>query len=244
MTLPKIRCLAIDDEPLALQQLSGYVNGVPYLELVGSCQSAAEAREMMSQQHVDAIFIDIDMPDLSGLDFVRSLAEPVLVVFTTAYSDYAVEGYRVNAIDYLLKPFDIEEFKRAASKVKCQFDLLNTPQVSRLDEDDALFLKSEYKVVRVDIKSIRFIEAMSEYLRIYMWGQGRPIIVLLSMKKMEERLPSRMFLRIHRSYIINLKMIREVTKNHVVLSDDTSLPIGDLYKETFNAYIASKFLAR
>ncbi len=239
-----IRCIAIDDEPLALQQLASYVKKVPYLELAGTCQSAIEARKLMEKEQIDAIFIDINMPDLNGLDFVRSLDNPPLVVFTTAYSEYAVDGFKANAIDYLLKPFDLSEFKRAAEKVKTQFELLNASQVSQVDEDDAMFLKSEYKVVRVNIKDIRYIEAMSEYLRIYTTTLARPVIVLLSMKKMEERLPAAQFMRIHRSYIINLKKIREVSKNHVMIDADTSLPIGDIYKETFNAYIASKFLAR
>lgn len=239
-----IRCIAIDDEPLALQQLASYVKKVSYLELAGTCQSAIEARKLLEKEQIDAIFIDINMPDLNGLDFVRSLDNPPLVVFTTAYSEYAVDGFKANAIDYLLKPFDLSEFKRAAEKVKTQFELLNASQVSQVDEDDAMFLKSEYKVVRVNIKDIRYIEAMSEYLRIYTTTLARPVIVLLSMKKMEERLPSAQFMRIHRSYIINLKKIREVSKNHVTIDADTSLPIGDIYKETFNAYIASKFLAR
>lgn len=239
-----IRCIAIDDEPLALQQLASYVKKVSYLELAGTCQSAIEARKLLEKEQIDAIFIDINMPDLNGLDFVRSLDNPPLVVFTTAYSEYAVDGFKANAIDYLLKPFDLSEFKRAAEKVKTQFELLNASQVSQVDEDDAMFLKSEYKVVRVNIKDIRYIEAMSEYLRIYTTTLARPVIVLLSMKKMEERLPATQFMRIHRSYIINLKKIREVSKNHVMIDADTSLPIGDIYKETFNAYIASKFLAR
>ncbi|HAP49733.1 MAG TPA: DNA-binding response regulator [Porphyromonadaceae bacterium] len=239
-----IRCIAIDDEPLALQQLASYVKKVSYLELAGTCQSAIEARKLLEKEQIDAIFIDINMPDLNGLDFVRSLDNPPLVVFTTAYSEYAVDGFKANAIDYLLKPFDLSEFKRAAEKVKTQFELLNASQVSQVDEDDAMFLKSEYKVVRVNIKDIRYIEAMSEYLRIYTTTLARPVIVLLSMKKMEERLPAAQFMRIHRSYIINLKKIREVSKNHVMIDADTSLPIGDIYKETFNAYIASKFLAR
>ncbi|MBO6250318.1 MAG: response regulator transcription factor [Muribaculaceae bacterium] len=239
-----IRCIAIDDEPLALQQLASYVKKVSYLELIGQCQSAIEARELLEKEQVDAIFIDINMPDLNGLDFVRSLENPPLVVFTTAYSEYAVEGFKANAIDYLLKPFDLNEFRRAAEKLKTQFELLNAAQVSQVDEDDAMFLKSEYKVVRVNIKDIRYIEAMSEYLRIYTTTLSRPVIVLLSMKKMEERLPSAQFMRIHRSYIVNLKKIREVSKNHVTIDADTSLPIGDIYKETFNAYIASKFLTR
>ena len=152
-----IKCLAIDDEPLALQQLVTYIQKIPYLELVGECQSALEAKAIMERDIIDAIFIDINMPDLNGMDFVRSLAAPPIVVFTTAYSEYAVEGYKVNAVDYLLKPFGLDDFKRAAMKVKTQFELQNAQpaMVSTPDEDDALFLKTDYKVVRVNVCDIR-----------------------------------------------------------------------------------------
>ena len=239
-----IKVLAIDDEPLALQQLARYIEQIPYLDLVAECQSAVEARHIIEEETIDAVFVDINMPDLNGMDFVRSLSAPPMVVFTTAYSEYAIEGFKVNAIDYLLKPFGLDDFKRAASKVKEQYDLRNTATVSSVDEDDALFLKTEYKVVRINIGDIRYVEGMSEYLRIYLDNRPKPLIVLLSMKKLEERLPSHTFMRIHRSYIINLRKIQEVNKNRVIMDADTYLPIGDMYKETFNAYINSKFIGK
>ncbi len=239
-----IKCLAIDDEPLALQQLAAYIKKIPYLELVGECQSAIDAKAIMENDMIDAFFIDINMPDLNGMDFVRSLAAPPIVVFTTAYSEYAVDGYKVDAVDYLLKPFGLDDFKRAAAKVKKQYDLMSAQPavVSSPDEDDALFLKTEYKVVRVNISEIRYVEGMSEYLKIHFEGR-KPIIVLLSMKKLEDRLPD-YFMRIHRSYIINLKCIQEVNKNRVILDADTYLPIGDLYRDAFNQYLNSKFLGK
>ena len=240
-----IRCIIIDDEPLALQQMEGYIKKIPYLELVAACQSAIEAKEILENEKIDAIFCDINLPELNGLDFVKSLENPPMVVFTTAYSEYAVEGFQLNAIDYLLKPFGCEEMKRAAEKIKKRYDALRTLQeVSQIDEDDAIFLKTEYKIVRINIGQIHYVEAMSEYLRIYLEGNPRPIIVLLSMKKMEERLPSRTFMRVHRSYIINLKMIQEISKNRISLGDDTEIPIGDSYRDQFNAYINSKFLTK
>ena len=239
-----IKVLAIDDEPLALQQLARYIEQIPYLDLVAECQSAVEARHIIEEETIDAVFVDINMPDLNGMDFVRSLSAPPMVVFTTAYSEYAIEGFKVNAIDYLLKPFGLDDFKRAANKVKEQYDLRNTATVSSVDEDDALFLKTEYKVVRINIGDIRYVEGMSEYLRIYFDDRPKPLIVLLSMKKLEERLPSHTFMRIHRSYIINLRKIQEVNKNRVIMDADTYLPIGDMYKDTFNAYINSKFIGK
>ena len=238
-----IKCLAIDDEPLALEQLANYIKKIPFLELVARCQSALDAREIMECEVIDAIFCDINMPDLNGMDFVKSLPVPPLVVFTTAYSEYAVEGFKVDAVDYLLKPFGLADFQRAANKVKARYDLMNTAVVSTVDEDNAIFLKTEYKVVRLSISDIRYVEGMSEYLKIHVEGQPKPLIVLLSMKKMEERLPN-FFMRIHRSYIINLKKIQEVNKNRVIMDRDTWLPIGDNYKEQFQDYINTKFLGK
>ena len=240
-----IRVLAIDDEPLALQQMEAYVKKIPYLELVASCQSAIDAKKVLQSQKVDAMFCDINLPELNGLDFIKSLENPPMVVFTTAYSEYAVEGFQLNAVDYLLKPFGYEDMKRAAEKLKKRHDALRSLQeVSQIDEDDAIFLKTEYKIVRINISHIRYVEAMSEYLRIYLKDYPRPIIVLLSMKKMEERLPSHTFMRVHRSYIINLKMIQEISKNRISLGDDIEIPIGDSYRDQFNAYINKKFLGK
>ena len=246
-----IRVLAIDDEPLALQQIVAYINKVPFLELAAQCQSALEARKFLENDTVDAIFCDINMPDLNGMDFVKSLAVPPLVVFTTAYSEYAVEGFRVNAVDYLLKPFGLQDFQRAANRIRDRLD--NAPRVvgssvadtpaSPADTPDVLFLKTDYRIVKVNISDIRYIEGMSEYLKVWLDTDAKPIITLLSMKKMEERLPAN-FMRIHRSYIVNLNKIEEVNKNRVILDKDTYLPIGDLYKEAFQAYLGTKFLGK
>ena len=244
-----IRTLIIDDEPLALQQLAAYTAKVPFLELVAQCQSAMEAREIMENEQIDALFVDINMPDVNGMDFVRSLQAPPIVVFTTAYSEYAVEGYKVDAVDYLLKPFSLDDFRRAALRVKKRYELENVvPQAAPVapvhaeSEDDTIFLKTDHRVVRVDINDIRYVVGMAEYLKIHLEGQ-KPLVVLLSMKKMEERLPSH-FLRIHRSYIVNMKKVVEVTKNRIVMDADTYLPVGDIYKEALSAYLADKYLGR
>lgn len=248
-----IRVLAIDDEPLALQQLTTYIGKVPFLELAGQCQSATEAHEILNNEIVDAIFCDINMPDLNGMDFVKSLATPPLVVFTTAYSEYAVEGFKINAVDYLLKPFGLDDFRRAANRLKERIEAVPqtsapTPTTSHpspipSDDDDSIFVKTDYKVIKIAISDIRYVEAMSEYLKIHLDSQPKPIITLLSMKKMEERLPD-YFMRIHRSYIINLKQIQEVNKNRVIMDADTYLPIGDNYRDAFNDYLNKKFLGK
>ena len=240
-----IRCLAIDDEPLALQQLVAYISKMPFLELAAQCQSALEARTFLENDTVDAIFCDINMPDLNGMDFVKSLAAPPLVVFTTAYSEYAVEGFRVNAVDYLLKPFGLQDFQRAAIRLKERLDHAPVHSVASISSNapDVLFLKSDYRIVKVNISDIRYVEGMSEYLKVWLESERKPIITLLSMKKIEERLPDN-FMRIHRSYIINLDKIQEVNKSRVIMDADTSLPIGDMYKESFQAYLDTKFIGK
>ena len=242
-----IRCLAIDDEPLALQQLVAYIGKVPFLQLAAQCQSALEARAFLEHDTVDAIFCDINMPDLNGMDFVKSLAMPPLVVFTTAYSEYAVEGFRVNAVDYLLKPFGLQDFQRAANRLRERLEsnapAVSSPIVGGFPTDNTLFLKTDYRIVKVRIPDIRYVEGMSEYLKVWIEGEAKPIITLLSMKKMEEHLPD-CFMRIHRSYIVNLAKIQEVIKNRVIMDKDTNLPIGEQYKEAFQAYLSIKFLVK
>ena len=249
-----IRCIAIDDEPLALQQIAAYIGKVPFLELAAQCQSALEAQRFLQSDTVDAIFCDINMPDLNGMDFIKSLAVPPLVVFTTAYAEYAVEGFKVNAVDYLLKPFGLQDFMRAANRLQerlvpppsltSHLSPLTSPHSPLTSEtDNVIFLKTDYRIVKVTISDIRYVEAMSEYLKVWLEGEAKPLITLLSMKKMEERLPAT-FMRIHRSYIINLDKIQEVNKNRVIMDADTYLPIGDLYKEAFQQYVDTKFLGK
>ena len=244
-----IRVIAIDDEPLALQQLAAYIKKVPFLELVAQCQSALEAIDVLNSEPVDAMFCDINMPDLNGMDFVKSLSVPPLIVFTTAYSEYAIEGFKVNAVDYLLKPFGLQDFMRAANRLKDRIALQPSPAgeaaatAVSAQEDGSIFVKTDYRVVKVAIQDIRYVEAMSEYLKLHLDSQPKPIVTLLSMKMLEERLPQN-FMRIHRSYIVNLDKIQEVNKNRVILDADTYLPIGDSYKEQFNRYIDTKFLGK
>jgi len=240
-----IRCLAVDDEPLALQQLVTYIEKVPFLELAGKASNAVEAHAILQKEAIDALFCDINMPDLNGMDFIKSLAAPPLVVFTTAYAEYAVEGFRVNAVDYLLKPFGLDEFRRAANRLQERLTSEAQQQTASAvhADDDSLYVKTDYRVVRIQVSKIRYVEAMSEYLRIYVEGEPKPVITLLSMKKMEEWLPDT-FMRIHRSYIVNLQQIQEVNKNRVILDADTYLPIGDMYRDAFQQYLDKRFLGR
>lgn len=238
-----IRCIAIDDEPLALKQISKYIEGTDFLTLVAACSGAAEARKVLDSEHVDAMFLDINMPDQSGMDFVRSLQAPPAIIFTTAHADYAVEGYKVDAVDYLLKPFGLDEFMRAANKLKKLQESRRPQEAVTTLSDDIVYFKTDYKVVRVDIGKITYVEGMSEYLKIRL-EDGDPVVVLLSVKKLEERLPKDRFMRIHKSYIVNLSRIKEVSRMRVIMQDGTALPIGSLYKDNFMAYLDAKYLGR
>jgi len=243
-----IKVLAIDDEPLALLQLRKMIELTPYFTLVEACSDAFEAMKVMQTEHVDAIFADINMPDLSGLDFVRSLDNPPIIVFTTAYSQYAVDGYKVNAVDYLLKPFGMPEFQCAAAKVRKQYELIHGRVEERhLDEDklegNILFVKSDYRMVRIDINDIRYVESQSEYLKIFL-ADHSSLMVLMSIKRMADILPADRFVRIHRSYIVNMSRVVEIARLRVRMDASTILPIGDSYKDDVLKFVNDRMVGR
>lgn len=231
-----IKVLAIDDEPLALRQLMTYIDKVPYMELVASCLSASEARPYVAS--ADAIFLDISMPDLSGIDFIKSLPSPPLVVFTTAYPEYALEGFRVNAVDYLLKPFSYNEFFASCEKLHKILELRSYAAESHKDE--VLHFKANYRTVNIPVSDIIYIESMSEYVKIYMNGAETPFVVLYSMKHLINELPQDRFIRIHRSYIVSLPYIAEANRSSVILKNGVSLPVGEVYRADFSKYLASQ----
>lgn len=239
-----IKCVAIDDEPLALKQLAYYLQKVPFFELTATCQSALDAMRLFYTNDVDVMFIDINMPDLNGLDFVKALDRPPMVVFTTAYQEHAIDGYRVGAIDYLLKPFGMNDIMRAAERVRQQYELRHAAALSPVDEYDAIFLRAEYKVVRIVVKRIVYVEGYGEYLRIWLDNQDKPLTVYLSMKKMEERLDGHCFMRVHKSYIINMHHIAEINKSRILLDTGADVPIGDSYRDKLQDYVARKFLGK
>ncbi|RHJ83457.1 LytTR family DNA-binding domain-containing protein [Parabacteroides sp. AM08-6] len=242
-----IRCIAIDDEPLALSQLSGYILKVPFLQLVKSCNSALEALKLVSSTPIDLIFTDINMPDLNGMDFVKSLTNKPMIIFTTAYSEYAVESFRIDVLDYLLKPFGYSDFLKAANKALIQYELLekdkSRPSSLPKQESSSLYVKADYKMIRLDINTILYLESQNEYVRIYSENQ-RPIMTLASMKALEEQLPANKFMRVHRSYIINLQKIIAVTNNRILYGKDIYIPIGNQYKEKFNNYLKKHSLGK
>ena len=243
-----IRCIIVDDEPLAVAQLEKYVERVPFLVNVGSCSSAAEAMEILSTGNVDAMFVDINMPDIDGVQFVRSLVNPPFVVFTTAYSEYAIEGFKLDAIDYLLKPIAFEDFLKASNKLNRIYSMNNNVQSAMEQGEgvchDCLFVKSDYRMLRVPISSIKYIESMSEYVRIFVEDSPKPIVSLLSMKKIEESLPVGDFMRVHRSYLVNLNKVKEVSKMRLVYDGGVYVPIGEMYKDKLFEYIDKLFVGK
>lgn len=247
-----IRCITIDDEPLALIQLTGYIEKVPFLKLVKACNSALEALDLLAKESVDLIFADINMPDLNGVDFVKSLVNKPIIIFTTAYTEYAIEGFRVNALDYLLKPFGYNEFLKAANKALHQYELQTKtpqsslqafPEIPAENSNNNLFIKADYKMIRLDMNKIIYMESQNEYIRIFFEDQ-KPIMTLLSMKKLEERLLAERFMRVHRSYIINLEKITAVANNRIIYGKDTYIPIGNQYKDKFNEYLEKHYLGK
>ena len=243
-----LKCIAIDDEPLALRQLKSYIEKIPYLELTATCNNALEAQQLLASQHVDLIFVDINMPDLSGVEFVRSLVDRPMVIFTTAYSEYAVEGFKLDAVDYLLKPFSFADFSRSAGKANSLYDLRHnqragepeaTPEALPKDKE-YISVKADYKVSLVKISNIVYLESEGEYVRMHL-DDGTTITTLFRLKNMEAALPSDMFMRVHRSYIVNLRCIKGYVRGRVFLSDTEYVPIGENYKESFQHYIESNF---
>ena len=236
-----IRCIAIDDEPLALKQIADYIRKTPFLELAGQCESALQAIELLEKTPVDLMFVDVNMPDLSGIDFVKTLENPPFIVFVTAYSEYALEGFRVDAIDYLLKPISYSDFLKSANKVKTWFDAMQQKPAEVMSNKDFLFIKSEYKILRINFDDIKYIEAMSEYIRIHLVN-SKPVMTQLSMKSIEDQLPEDRFMRVHRSFIINLSRISVIERNRIVFDGTVYVPVSDQYKSKFQNYIDQNFL--
>lgn len=236
-----IRCLAIDDEPLALKQMGSYIKKTPFLDLVSLCNNALSAMEFLKNGQVDLLLADINMPDLSGLDLVKSLSEKPMIIFTTAYSEYALEGFKVDAVDYLLKPVGYKDFLRAVNKARNLFELRNTQGQAGESGKNHLFVKSGYRVVRIDLDQIKYIEGMHEYVRIHLLSE-KPVMTLASMKSIEEQLPAEKFLRVHRSYIVNTGQVKVVERNRIIFENNVYIPVSDQYKAKFQEFLNKNFL--
>jgi len=249
-----IKCIAVDDEPLALAQISKYIEKTPFLELCNSFNSGAEAMEFLHSNTIDLMFLDIQMPDMTGMELAKSLETCPQIIFTTAYSEYAVEGFKVNALDYLLKPLAYSIFLKSANKARVYFDKEQLIQagsnISKTDTDkndlqdknSSIFVKSEHKLLRIKLSDILFLESMREYIKICL-SEGEPILTLSSMKKIEGQLPSNKFMRVHRSYIVNLEKIKIIERN-VIIFGRVRIPVSEQYKDKFLEYVDRYFLQR
>ena len=237
----KLKTIAIDDEPLALRLVSDYIGKTPFLDLVGSFDNPLDAVSFLSTQTVDLIFVDIQMPDLTGIEFARSLENATKIIFTTAYEKYALEGFKLNATDYLLKPFSYEEFMIAAQKARKQSELEASASPSIEANNQFLFLKSEYKIRRINFDDILFIEGLKDYIKVYTTGEDKPVLSLNSMKSLEQKLPEEKFMRVHRSFIVNLNRIDTIERSRIIFGK-TYIPVSDQYKDKFQEYLDKNFL--
>ena len=240
-----IKCAVVDDEPLAVELLASYVKKIPFLELCGKYTNATDALHGIGEQPVDLLFLDIQMPELNGLELSRMVPENTRIVFTTAFNHYAVDGYRFNALDYLLKPISYADFLEACNKAMQWFQLVQQSEQQPAatapanEEPRSIFVKSEYKLLQIQLDDIRYIEGLKDYVKIYTEQSPRPILSLMNMKAIEQMLPESRFIRVHRSFIVQKSKIREIERNRIVFGD-VYIPIGDSYKQAFLDFINAK----
>jgi len=245
-----LNCIAVDDEPLALGLVSSFIEQTPFLNLVGRFSSAVEALRAIHAQKIDVLFLDIQMPDLNGIELARVLdnskTNKPRIIFTTAYNQFALEGYRVDALDYLLKPFNYEEFLHAANKALAYGELVEKSNATvtatatipeERIEDEYLFLKVEYQLVRIALNDILYIEGLKDYVKVWLKSAEKPILSLTSLKSLEEKLPSKKFMRVHRSFIVSLDKINSITRNALQIGK-VNITVGDQYKEAFSQFLS------
>jgi len=238
-----IKCAIVDDEPLAVELLASYVKKIPFLELCGKYNNATDALHGIAEAPVDLLFLDIQMPELNGLELSRMVPENTRIVFTTAFDQYAVDGFRVNALDYLLKPISYADFLEASNKAMQWFQLVQQNEQNAApaadEEPRSIFVKSEYKLLQINLDDIRYIEGLKDYVKIYTEQSPHPILSLMNMKAIEQMLPASRFIRVHRSFIVQKSKIREIERNRIVFGD-VYIPIGDSYKQAFQDFVNAK----
>ncbi|MBD5215618.1 MAG: response regulator transcription factor [Bacteroidales bacterium] len=237
-TEPTLRCLVVDDEPLAAVLICSYVNRTPFLELAGQADSAEAALEILRDDNeLDLIFLDIHMPGLSGLELARLVPESTRIIFTTAYSEHAIAGYKVRAIDYLLKPVSYEEFLNAALRAQKEMTERAAPAPTTAANGHIL-VKSEYRLIRIPLADIEYIEGLKDYVKIYVAGESKPVLSLMSMKSIEESLGEQ-FTRVHRSFIVNLDKVRVIERNCIIMAD-RAIPVSESYRRRFLGLIGAE----
>ncbi len=245
-----LSCAIIDDEPLAISLLESYVHKTPFLQLKGKYNSAVNALPVLTNDPVDLLFLDIQMPELTGLEFSQILHADTRIIFTTAFDQYALDSYKVNALDYLLKPINYPDFLQSANKALQWYEMVRKVAVnpskteestSVKEEIESIFIKTEYKLVQVELKKILYIEGLKDYVKIYIEDEPRPILSLMSMKSMEEMLPTTRFIRVHRSFIVQPEKIKVIERNRIVFGKEY-IPISDSYKDKFYEFLMQRSL--
>lgn len=226
-----IRCLAIDDEPLALELLEDNISKVPFLQLIAACDNAMEAMKVMQQEPIDLLFLDIQMPGLTGLQFIQSMPAPPMIILITAYEKYALEGYNLDVTDYLVKPVSLDRFVKACNKAKQLFDLRTQQKSAGITVMPGyFFVNVDYSLVKITVSDIIYIEGLKDYIRIHLKSTQRPIVTRMPMKTIEEQLPASGFIRIHKSYIVSVSFITAIRKSSVFI-DNLELPVSDSYRD-------------
>ncbi len=231
-----IRCLAVDDEPLALELLEDNISKVPFLQLIAACDSVMDAMKVMQKEKVDLIFLDIQMPGLTGLQFIESMAEKPMIILITAYKQYALESYNLDVTDYLVKPVPLDRFIKACNKAKQLFELKsnrNNPNASS-GNPGYFFVNADYSLVKINFSDIIYIEGLKDYLKIHLKSAQHPVVTRMPMKTIEEELPADQFIRIHKSYIVSVSFITAIRKSSVFI-DSLELPLGDTYRDAVAA---------
>ncbi|MCP9749707.1 LytTR family DNA-binding domain-containing protein [Ferruginibacter sp. HRS2-29] len=225
-----IRCIAIDDEPLALELLEDNISKVPFLQLVAACDNALDAMKIMEKEPVDLIFLDIQMPGLTGLQFINSMTAKPMIILITAYEKYALEGFNLAVTDYLVKPVSLDRFVKACYKAKEFYDLKHSVKESTGTPNDYFFVNVEYSLVKISLPDIVYVEGLKDYIKIHLKSSTKPVVTRMPMKTIEEQLPSKSFVRIHKSYIVAVAFITSIRKTSVFI-DSTELPVSELYRE-------------
>jgi two-component system LytT family response regulator len=226
-TMMQLKCVAIDDEPLALEIIKKYVSDYPALKMVNTFEDAISGAEYLKSNKVDVLFVDINMPDITGVDLVRSLPEKPMVIFTTAYKKFAFEGFELEALDYLLKPINSSRFGAAIHKAIDYYQFKNTSQTN---EDEYIYVHSEYRVIKISIRDIEYIESMQDYIKIHLLSSEKPVLTLMSLKSIMEKIPAAQFIRIHRSFVVAKAQIRSIYNRKVKLRN-IELPVGTNYAD-------------
>lgn len=233
----KISCIIVDDEPMALNLVESYVEKTPFLILKKKCDNAIDAMEFIKENPIDLLFLDIQMPDLNGIEFSKMLPKESRVIFTTAFNEYALEGFKVEALDYLLKPFDYAEFLTAANKANKWFSLVKGAKKAVISEEKAfLFVKSEYKQVRIKLADVLYFEGLKDYIKIWLKDNPKPILTLMSLKSLQEELPETQFMRVHRSFIVSLKNIEIIERSQIIINKQR-ITVSEQYKPKFLDFI-------